>query len=80
MMGTWNGFRGPYSGGSRVPTRAPVVNAKVRMARPKTASLLLVRDLVDALHMRWTSVHSNSQYSFLGFSNGIRLKGLSFSS
>ena len=79
-MGTWNGFRAPYSGGSRVPTRAPDVNTKVRIALTTMASLLFVRNLVDAIQMRWTSVHSNSQYSFLGFSNGIRLKGLSFSS
>ena len=78
-MGTWNGFRGPYSGGSKVPTRAPVVNAKVRMARPRMASLWLVRDLVDALQMRLTSVYSNSKYFFLR-SGGIRVKGLSFSS
>ena len=54
-------------GGSRPPTRVPVVYAMVRTALPTIESMTGVAAFVDNRQIFWAVDHSSAKYSFLGF-------------
>ena len=73
FMGTWLCLRAPYCGGRMHPTRVPVVNATVRIARPSTSSPQLCECLRDTSQIFLTFSHVSTQYSRRGLVRLTRL-------